>query len=222
MIKYKALIFGSIGTIVETSNIQRKSFNKAFKEFGLDWYWSASEYTKLLEKSGGENRLSKYANKKNIKINTKTLRDLKTKFFNDYLKKTKIKPRVGVTNIINFCKKNNIKLGFATSTTINNINSIFLTLKNTIGKNDFNFIGNDKIVLRKKPHPNIYNITLKKLNLRPEECLAIEDTEESMKSALKAKIRCIAFPGKLHEHQKFKGAYKIIKKLNKKKIFTDL
>ena len=155
MIKYKAVIFGAIGTIVETSNIQRKSFNKAFKEFGLDWYWSSTEYKKLLEKSGGENRLSKYANKKNIKINTKKLRDLKTKFFNDYLKKNEIKPRDGVLNIINFCKKNNIKLGFATSTTTNNINSIFFTLKNTISKKDFNFIGNDKIVLRKKPYPDI-------------------------------------------------------------------
>ena len=221
MIRYKAVIFGSIGTIVETSNIQRKSFNKAFKEFGLNWYWSSSEYKKLLEKSGGENRLSEYANKKNIKINTKRLRDLKTKFFNDYLKKNKIKPRAGVLNIINFCKKNNIKLGFATSTTVNNINSIFFTLKNTINKKDFNFIGNNKLVLREKPYPDIYKFTLKKLKIRPNECLAIEDTEESMKSALKAKIRCVAFPGKLHEHQKFKGAYKIIKKLNKKKIFTD-
>ena len=222
MIRYKAVIFGSIGTIVETSNIQRKSFNKAFKEFGLNWYWSSTEYKKLLEKSGGENRLSEYANKKNIKINTKRLRDLKTKFFNDYLKKNKIKPRAGVLNIINFCKKNNIKLGFATSTTVNNINSIFFTLKNTINKKDFNFIGNNKLVLREKPYPDIYKFTLKKLKIRPNECLAIEDTEESMKSALKAKIRCVAFPGKLHEHQKFKGAYKIIKKLNKKKIFTDL
>ena len=222
MIKYKALIFGSIGTIVETSNIQRKSFNEAFKEFGLNWYWSSTDYKKLLEKSGGENRLSEYAYKKNIKINTKRLRDLKTKFFNDYLKKNKIKPRAGVLNIINFCKKNNIKLGFATSTTVNNINSIFFTLKNTINKKDFNFIGNNKLVLREKPYPDIYMITLKKLKIRPKECLAIEDTEESMKSALKAKIRCVAFPGKLHEHQKFKGAYKIIKKLNKKKIFTDL
>ena len=221
MIRYKAVIFGSIGTIVETSNIQRKSFNKAFKEFGLNWYWSSTEYKKLLEKSGGENRLSEYANKKNIKINTKRLRDLKTKFFNDYLKKNKIKPRAGVLNIINFCKKNNIKLGFATSTTVNNINSIFFTLKNTINKKDFNFIGNNKLVLREKPYPDIYKFTLKKLKIRPNECLAIEDTEESMKSALKAKIRCVAFPGKLHEHQKFKGAYKIIKKLNKKKIFTD-
>ena len=92
-------------------------------------------------------------------------------------------------------------------------------MKNTIGKKDFNFIGNNKLVLRKKPHPDIYNIALKKLNIRSKECLAIEDTEESMKSALKAKIRCIAFPGKLHEHQRFKGAYKIIKRLNKKYFY---
>ena len=30
----KAVLFGSIGTIVETSNIQRQSFNKAFKKNG--------------------------------------------------------------------------------------------------------------------------------------------------------------------------------------------
>ena len=153
------------------------------------------------------------------RLTPKKLRDLKTKFFNDYLKKNEIKPRDGVLNIINFCKKNNIKLGFVTSTTTNNINSIFFTLKNTISKKDFNFIGNDKLVLRKKPYPDIYKIALKKLNIRSKECLAIEDTEESMKSALEAKIRCVAFPGKLHKHQKFKGAYKIIKKLSKKKIF---
>ena len=105
MIKYKSIIFGSIGTIVETSNIQRKSFNKAFKKLGLDWYWSVNEYKKLLKKSGGENRLSKYAKEKKIKINTKKLRDLKTEFFNNYLKRNRLKPRAGILSIINFCKK---------------------------------------------------------------------------------------------------------------------
>ena len=222
MIKYKSIIFGSIGTIVETSNIQRKSFNKAFKKLGLDWYWSVTEYKELLEKSGGENRLSKYAKEKKIKINTKKLRDLKTEFFNNYLKRNRLKPRAGILSIINFCKKNHIKLGFATSTSVNNINSIFFTLKNSINKKDFDFIGNNKLALRKKPYPDIYKITLKKLNLKPKDCLAIEDTEESMKSALKAKIRCIAFPGKLHENKKFKGSYRIIKKLSKKNIFFNL
>ena len=73
--------------------------------------------------------------------------------------------------------------------------------------------------LRKKPYPDIYKITLKKLNLKSKDCLAIEDTEESMKSALNAKIRCIAFPGKFHEKEKFKGSYKITKKLINKDIF---
>ena len=193
MIKYRSIIFGSIGTLVETSNIQRKSFNKAFKKLGLNWYWSVNEYKKLLENSGGENRLSKYANKKNIKVNTKRLRNLKTKFFNDYLKKNKLKPRPGVLNIINFCKKNDIKLGFATSTTTNNINAIFFTLRNEIKKRDFNFIGSGKLVSRKKPYPDIYKITLKKMNLRSNECLAIEDTEESIRSALKLKLDVLLF-----------------------------
>ena len=99
--------------------------------------------------SGGENRLSNYAKTKNIKINTLKLRNLKTKFFNNYLKKNKLKPRAGVTNIIKFCKKNNIKLGLASSTSINNINSIFFALKNTIKKKDFDFIGNSKFVSKK-------------------------------------------------------------------------
>ena len=58
MIKYKAVIFGAIGTIVETSNIQRRSFNKAFKEFGVDWYWSSAEYKKLLEKKKYDNLMA--------------------------------------------------------------------------------------------------------------------------------------------------------------------
>ena len=43
----KALFFGSIGTIVETSEIQRQSFNLAFKEAGLNWYWNIATYCDL-------------------------------------------------------------------------------------------------------------------------------------------------------------------------------
>ncbi len=93
MKNFKAIIFGSIGTVLETSDIQRKSFNKAFKKFGLNWYWSKNEYKKLLEKSGGENRLSNYAKIKNIRINTLKLRNLKTKFFNKYEYRYKINLR---------------------------------------------------------------------------------------------------------------------------------
>ena len=45
----KAILFGSIGTIVETSNIQRNCFNSAFKISGLKWYWSKKLYQSMLK-----------------------------------------------------------------------------------------------------------------------------------------------------------------------------
>ena len=48
MIKYKAVLFGSIGTIIETSDLQRKAFNQAFKKNDLNWVWTKKIYKILL------------------------------------------------------------------------------------------------------------------------------------------------------------------------------
>ena len=215
---YKALLFGSIGTLVETSEIQRKSFNEAFKKKGLDWYWTKKEYIKLLNKSGGKDRITEYARTKDIKVNAKQLRDLKTKLFNNYLKKNHLKLRPGVKNIINLCNKEKIKLAFVTSTSKNNINSILFSLRKSINRKNFSFIGNSNLIKNLKPNPDIYLLALKKLKLNSTECLAIEDSQESLNSAVNAKIKCIIFPGKFHLNKNFKNAYKKLSKLNKKII----
>ena len=129
MTKYKALLFGSIGTIVETSEIQRKSFNSAFKIAGLKWNWTKEIYIKLLNKSGGEERILRYAKKTKSNVNSKNIIKLKTKIFNSYLKKNKLKLRSGVKEIIKYCKKQEIKLALVSSTSKNNINSIFFLFK---------------------------------------------------------------------------------------------
>ena len=153
---YKALLFGSIGSIVETSEIQRKSFNKAFKQYGLDWNWTKREYQNLLSKSGGKDRISRYAKKKKNEVNSVYLRNLKTKIFNNYLRKNHLKLRPGVKNLISLCKKENIKIAFVSSTSTNNINAILYCLRISINKKDFNFIGNAKLVKKFKPNPDIY------------------------------------------------------------------
>ena len=205
---YKALLFGSIGSIVETSEIQRKSFNKAFKQYGLDWNWTKREYLSLLNKSGGKDRISRYAKKNKEIVNSTYLRNLKTKIFNNYLKKNQLKLRPGVKNLILFCKKEKIKLAFVSSTSTNNINAILYSLRNSINKEDFSFVGNSKLVKKFKPNPAIYLLALKKLKLKANDCLAIEDTQESLNSAKRAKIKCIIFPGKFHSSRKFSGALK--------------
>ena len=215
---YKALLFGSIGSIVETSELQRKSFNQAFIQSDLNWYWTKKEYEKLLNKSGGEDRISEYAKQKKITVYAKKLRGLKTKIFNNYLNKKELKLRLGVKDLLNHCIKNKIKLGFVSSTSLNNINSIFYCLRGSIQKNYFDFIGNSKLVKKNKPSPDIYLLTLKKLKLKPSECIAIEDSQESLDAAVKAKIKCFIFPGKFHTNKKFLRAHKKVMRLSKKII----
>jgi len=212
---YKALFFGSIGSIVETSDIQRKAFNEAFKRKNLNWIWTRKIYQKLLKKSGGKDRISNYALQKKISVDEIKLRELKTKIFNNYLKKNKLSPRPGVKEIIKICKKKRIKLALVSSTTQNNINSIFFCLRKSINVKDFDFVGNSKLAKNPKPFPDIYKFALKKLKLQANECIAIEDSQESLNSAKKAKIKCFVFPGKFHNSKKFKGAEKIIQKVCK-------
>ena len=215
MIKYKALLFGSIGTIVETSEIQRKSFNSAFKIAGLKWNWTKEIYKNLLNKSGGEERILRYAKQTKKNVNSKNIIKLKTKIFNSYLKKNKLKLRTGVKEIIKYCKQQEIKLALVSSTSKNNINSIFFCLRDSLNKKDFDFIGNSKLVKKPKPSGEIYKLALKKLGLKPKECIAIEDTQVSLNSAIKAKLKCFIFPGNFHKSKKFNGAFKKINKINK-------
>ena len=80
---YKAVLFGSIGTLAETSDLQRNAFNEAFKISGLDWFWDEDIYRKLLSKSGGTTRINDYAKDTSLEIDGKKIRNLKTKIFNE-------------------------------------------------------------------------------------------------------------------------------------------
>jgi len=209
--KYKALLFGSIGTLIESSDIQRTSFNEAFKEAGLDWYWDEQDYRNLLKKSGGTKRVEDFAEKNNVNVNASQIRNRKTEIFSSYIIKNKQKLRKSVYEIINFCKKNNIKLSLSTSTTINNVEAIFESLSDQITREDFDFIGNKSLVKYEKPNPEIYKVTLEYLNIEASDCIAIEDTEESSQSAINAGIKCIGFPGDFHLDDNFEMC---IKKMN--------
>ena len=67
---YKAILFGSIGTLIETSELQRNAFNQAFSENGLDWNWNPAQYQDLLKKSGGRQRIEDFAAREGIEVDS--------------------------------------------------------------------------------------------------------------------------------------------------------
>ena len=50
-------------------------------------------------------------------------------------------------------------------------------------------------VLRRKPHPDIYNYAIKKLDLDCSSSISIENTIENCKSSTKAKLPTLFYPG---------------------------
>ncbi|MDB9958255.1 hypothetical protein OAD42_04125 [Oceanospirillaceae bacterium] len=83
----KAVFFGSIGTLVETSDLQRRAFNQAFAEAGLDWNWSADVYKDLLTKSGGRGRIEDFATQCGIDVDASQLHLRKTEVFDSLMSK---------------------------------------------------------------------------------------------------------------------------------------
>ena len=81
-------------------------------------------------------------------------------------------------------------------------------------RSNFNFVGNNVIASKSKPSPDIYQKALAELDLDAGDCIAIEDTAISMKAALAANIRCIAFPGAFAQKNDFNGALLVTSKLS--------
>jgi beta-phosphoglucomutase-like phosphatase (HAD superfamily) len=206
IMNHKAILFGSIGTIVETSELQRRSFNQAFAEAGLDWNWSPDEYQMLLAKSGGCDRIENYAVQRGVDVDVKQLHRQKTKIFDSLMDKETTLLRPGVASLISYALDKSLLLAFVTNTSKVNIDAVFYALGDQIKRNDFSFIGNDKMVSNPKPSPDIYLKALSELHLDAQDCIAIEDTEVSMQSALAASIRCIGFPGVNTQGNDFSGA----------------
>jgi HAD superfamily hydrolase (TIGR01509 family) len=210
----KAILFGSIGTLGETSDFPRRAFNQAFAQAGLDWNWDMETYVRLLKKSGGQKRIQSYANARSINVDAYQLHQHKTKIF-DTLMATEYLPLLpSVAGIIDYAKTHDIRLAFVTATSRANTDAIFLALGDQINRKDFAFIGDVSMVSAPKPNPDIYERALADLNLNAHNCLAIEDTATSMHATLAAGLRCIAFPGAYARAHEFTDALLITQNLS--------
>jgi HAD superfamily hydrolase (TIGR01509 family) len=63
---------------------------------------------------------------------------------------------------------------------------------------------------RHKPHPDPYLEGARRLGVSPEHCLAIEDTERGLLSAVAAGMRCIAIPRPLSRDSDFGTAHGVL------------
>ena len=190
----EAILLGSIGVITETSELQRQSYNEAFKHHGLDWYWNVANYCELLKKPGGVKRLSGFGGHLIDSETILKIHETRQSIFDSKIENG-LQPRVGVVDCINFCKQNNIKLGLTTTTTPQMLKSLSNSLKKYFSFDSFDLITTKNDVVQEKPAQEVYNFALRKLKIGASRAIAVEDTEANQSAAMQAEVICYLFAG---------------------------
>ena len=228
----QAVLFDVDGTLADTEQDgHRVAFNQAFKENGLNWQWSIELYGELLQITGGKERIRYYMeryspgllNRNDLKDWIAHLHKTKTGFYEMLMEKGSIPLRPGVVRLIHELRDKKIMLAIATTTTLENVTSL---LKSTLGEESidwFDVIGAGDIVPMKKPAPDIYHWVLNQLKLDARQCIAIEDSENGLKSAMAANLLTLITVNGYTHLQDFSGALAILSDLGEpEKPFTQI
>ena len=209
-----AILFGSIGTIADTSELQRQAFNQAFRASGLDWYWDRAEYLKMLEKSGGQQRIADYADFTGQTVDAGAIHRSKSEFFQKSLSASQVQPRLGVVETIQSAKSQGLKRALVTTTSQENISLLIEALHPSIQATDFDLIVDASKVEHPKPDRAAYTFALERLGEKSEDCIAIEDNLDGVEAAIAAGLDCIAFPGENTAHHDFGKAHHHVDRLD--------
>ncbi len=218
----KAIIFDVDGTLADTEDAHRRAFNKAFAESGLDWKWDVALYGKLLKITGGKERIHFYISSTLANFSKpadydgfiKNLHQLKTAHYTAMLRNGDIPLRPNVKRLITEMKQAGVRLAIATTTSPENVATL---LQQSLGEHSeklFDVIGCGDIVPQKKPAPDIYHWVLQRLHLQPDECIALEDSENGLQSGLAAGIKTFITTNDYTRNQNFTGAAAVLDDLS--------
>jgi len=222
MTKLRALIFDVDGTLANTEQDgHRVAFNRAFVEAGFDWDWSVSLYGELLAVAGGKERIRYYLKQyrpdfqppANFDEFIANLHRAKTHHYQQLIATGSIPLRPGVQRLIKAARSQGIRLAIATTTAPTNVTAL---LQYTLGDESpawFDLIAAGDIVPAKKPAPDIYNHVLRQMDLPPQDCLVIEDSDQGLIAATQAGITTLITVNKYTKDQDFTQAVLVLNHL---------
>ncbi|MGH8119708.1 MAG: HAD-IA family hydrolase [Gammaproteobacteria bacterium] len=221
MVKLKAIIFDVDGTLANTEEIHRQSFNEAFAEFGFKDTWSVEEYARLLAISGGKERITAWlrsrdpAGSGDMDVREFALRihQRKSEIYRDHLRAGRIAPRPGVVRLMQEALRNGIRMGIATSTSRSNVETLLACILDQELRSGFDAIATSDIIADKKPSPSVYQFALAKLCISPAECIAIEDTTNGNRAACACGIATLITIHEFTLDNDFTGAKLVIDQL---------
>jgi HAD superfamily hydrolase (TIGR01509 family) len=210
----KALIFDVDGTLADTEGAHRDAFNAAFRDAGLEWYWSEAMYTELLEVSGGKERIRHYwqlvdpvgAAAPGAAAIIDAVHALKTRHYDSLAGRGQLALRPGILRLLKEAQHARLPMAIATTTTPANIDALLRTPLGPGWRALFSAVCDAATAAAKKPAPDVYHAALAALALPAADCLAFEDSANGLRAARAAGIPTLVTPTVYTRSQRFDGA----------------
>ena len=194
----KALIFDCDGVLADTErDAHRVAFNEAFQIAGIPDRWSVELYGELVSVAGGKERMKHYfdghgwpAGSANREQFIHELHHTKTDRYLQLIASGKLPLRPGVARLVDEAIRARVKLAVCSTS---NEGSVSLLLQTLLGpaRSDLFLVLAGDVVTRKKPDPEIYQLALERLGLRPREAVVVEDSRIGLLAAKAAGLPCI-------------------------------
>ena len=195
----KALIWDVDGTVAETERDgHRVAFNAAFEAQGLPWHWDVAQYGRLLQVTGGRERLLHDMAARPDAPATPAARDAlarelhrrKNLLYADLVARGGIGARPGVLRLMDECRHAGVMLAVATTTSRSNVIALFENLLGIGWGRRFDAVVCAEDAPMKKPHPQVYQMVLQRLAIQAGEAFALEDAPNGLQAARAAGIAC--------------------------------
>lgn len=217
----RCVIFDVDGTMADTEDAHRRAFNIAFTEKGFDWHWDTPLYKELLAVTGGKERIRYFFQRSHpemlkdpaTNVLIQELHALKTQKYTDLVDSGEVSLRPGVARLLAEARGSDVRLAIATTTSPENVTAL---LNNTLGSmvlDWFEVMATGAEVQNKKPSPEVYDYALQKLDLKPEQCIAIEDSRNGLSAALAANIATLITVNEFTEDEDFTDAMAVLSDL---------
>jgi HAD superfamily hydrolase (TIGR01509 family) len=223
----QALLFDVDGTLADTEpQGHLPAYNEAFRELGLNWRWSPELYRELLLLPGGQERIIEYLRKydptlgdhraeieRDAKAWVERVHKAKSRYFRRLVSTGKVTLRSGVRRLIIEADQAGLRLAIVTNASRSSLEPF---LEYTLGKElseRIDFIVSGEQVAHKKPAPDLYQLALLKLGLRPAECMALEDSSMGLVAATSAGIPTLITVNEDTRHHVFEDAVLVVDRL---------
>ena len=177
--KIKAVVFDMDGVLIEAKEWHYEAMNRALSLFGM----AISRYDHLVTYDGlpTKKKLEMLSLERGLPVGLhQFINEMKQQYTMEIVY-AQCKPRFYHEYALSKLRLDGYKMAVC-SNSIRNTVEVMLSKASLI--NYMEFLISNQDVQHPKPHPQMYDTAIKKLGIKPEECLIVEDNENGIKAAI--------------------------------------